>query len=113
MSDASKQSECNAVLANERTYAAWIRTGLAAFVTGLGAEKFLGGVIPDPFIRITSMAMFSCSILFFILALWRFRHVAGHLVSERVLGAPLPVLVVVTMMLVIVVSLALLGVWIR
>lgn len=112
MSDSSKQSECNAILANERTYAAWVRTGLAAFVTGLGVEKFLGGVIPDPFIRITAIVMFFCSILFFTLSLWRFKHVAGHLASEKVYGAPLPILAVITLMLVIVVMLSLFGIWI-
>ncbi len=34
------------VLANERTYQAWIRTGLSIFVTGLGVAKFLKGEMP-------------------------------------------------------------------
>ena len=35
------------VLANERTYAAWIRTGLAALVTGVATEHILIEVYPS------------------------------------------------------------------
>ncbi len=35
------------VLANERTYAAWIRTGLGAMVAGLAIEHLLNEVHPS------------------------------------------------------------------
>ena len=34
------------VLANERTYQAWLRTGLTALVSGLGVAKFLKDMMP-------------------------------------------------------------------
>lgn len=35
------------VLANERTYAAWLRTGIAALAAGLAIEKFMVQVLPE------------------------------------------------------------------
>jgi putative membrane protein len=35
------------LFAAERTYAAWVRTGLAALASGVGAKKLLEGVIPE------------------------------------------------------------------
>jgi putative membrane protein len=35
------------VLAAERTYAAWVRTGLMSLAAGVGAKKTLGGVLPE------------------------------------------------------------------
>jgi len=35
------------LLAAERTYAAWLRTALAALVTGVGSRAFLENVVPD------------------------------------------------------------------
>ena len=34
------------VLAAERTYAAWVRTGLAALVAGGGAKALMSGILP-------------------------------------------------------------------
>lgn len=36
-----------AVLAAERTYAAWVRTGLTALAAGVGAKAVLGEVLPE------------------------------------------------------------------
>ena len=35
------------VYAAERTYAAWVRTGLSSMASGVGAKKLLEGVIPE------------------------------------------------------------------
>jgi putative membrane protein len=35
------------VFAAERTYAAWVRTGLAALASGVGAKQLLESVIPE------------------------------------------------------------------
>lgn len=99
------------VLANERTYAAWVRTGLASLATGLGIEKFLGEVIPDPVIRAISMSLFSFSILAFILGAWRYVHIESLLPSSKVTGAPVPLLLLLTILLVLVTLLAMIGVW--
>ncbi len=103
--------DCTTVLANERTYAAWVRTGLASFATGLGVERFLGGVIPDPVIRAISMSLFSFSILTFILGALRYVHVEALIPSSKATGAPVPLLLLLTIVLVSVTLLAMIGVW--
>src|SRR3954471_8161975 len=35
------------VLAAERTYAAWVRTGLVSLAAGVGAKTSLGSVLPE------------------------------------------------------------------
>ena len=35
------------VLAAERTYAAWVRSGLVSLVAGVGAKASLGSVLPE------------------------------------------------------------------
>lgn len=106
-----ERKERQSVLANERTYAAWVRTGLTALATGLGVERFLGGVIPDPFIRVTSMTLLSFSIFSFILGSWRYHHVGSRLKSEEVTGAPTQLLVFLSVVLAFISLLAMIGVW--
>ena len=62
------------VLANERTYAAWIRTGLASLATGLAIVKFLAEVLPVWSIRLIAMILIGFSVIAFLLAAWRYRH---------------------------------------
>ena len=75
------------VLANERTYAAWIRTGLAALAAGLGIAKFMTGLIPLWSILIIAAVLIGFSSVAFLLAAWRYRHVhikVSHLEVEAV-----------------------------
>jgi len=103
--------ELTSVLANERTYAAWIRTGLTSFAAGLGVEKFIHGVIPDITVRIISMAFFLCSALFFFLAAWRYQHVGSRMKTTNIAGASEIFLFLISVLLLIVVFLTALGVW--
>jgi len=56
------------VLANERTYAAWIRTGLAALAAGLGIAKFMTGLMPLWSILIIAAVLIGFSSVAFLLA---------------------------------------------
>ncbi len=62
------------VLANERTYTAWIRTGLAALAAGLGIAKFMTYLLPLWGIRIIAAVLIVFSALAFLLAAWRYGH---------------------------------------
>jgi len=62
------------VLANERTFAAWIRTGLAALVGGLAVERILLDVHPAWLIRGVAVALILFSAGAFLLAAWRYAH---------------------------------------
>jgi len=105
--------ERTSVLANERTYAAWLRTGLTAFAAALAMEKFLGGTIPSHFIRFCSMVFLAMSALCFFLAAWRYKHVENRMVSASVSGAPVSLLCVLSGLLMITSILAIFGLWIK
>ena len=62
------------VLANERTFQAWIRTGLAALVSGLGVAKFLRDVMPLSMLLILVSVLILFSMLAFLLSAWRYSH---------------------------------------
>lgn len=62
------------VLANERTYQAWLRTGLAAFAAGLGIAKFLKGTMPLWILLTITTILILFSVMAFINAAWRYCH---------------------------------------
>ncbi|HEX6010250.1 MAG TPA: DUF202 domain-containing protein [Geminicoccaceae bacterium] len=59
------------VLAAERTYAAWVCTGLAALASGIGAKKLLEGVIPEWAILAVGSVLILFSAFSFGAAVWR------------------------------------------
>jgi len=67
------------VLANERTFAAWIRTGLAALVGGLAVERIFLGVHPAWLIRFVAVILILFSAGAFLLAVWRYAHLGIRL----------------------------------
>jgi putative membrane protein len=69
------------VLANERTFQAWIRTGLAALVSGLGVAKFLQDTMPLAVLLIVVSILILFSALAFLLSAWRYSHL--HLRIEH------------------------------
>jgi putative membrane protein len=99
------------VLAAERTYAAWVRTGLTALIAGVGAKASLGSVLPEWAIlfNATLLVLFSA---FFAAAVWREER-PGHDAPRRsdVRRLPRAVLVLVNGGLLLVALGALLGVW--
>jgi inner membrane protein YidH len=108
-----ESSERTSVLANERTYAAWLRTGLTALAAGLGIEKFLadGSVIPSELTRTISVTLIATSGFCFYLAAWRYQHVGMRMVSSHVSGAPISFMVFLSFVLVMTSVLALIGIW--
>lgn len=108
-----ESSERTSVLANERTYAAWLRTGLTALAAGLGIEKFLGdgSVIPNELTRTISLVLLVTSGLCFFLAAWRYQHVGVRMVSTHVSGAPITLMTFISALLIIASVIALVGIW--
>jgi len=104
--------ELTSVLANERTFAAWTRTGLTALVTGLAVAKFLHGVLPEKFIPVIATILFFCSAIFFALAAWRYSHVGSRMKTTKVAGASTIMLIVLATLLGIVSVAAVIGIWI-
>ncbi len=66
------------ILANERTYQAWLRTGMAGFGAGLGIVKFMKGFMPSWIIIIIVNLLILFSAAAFLQAAWRYSHLHVH-----------------------------------
>jgi putative membrane protein len=78
------------LLANERTFAAWLRTALAVAAVGLAAAHFLAPEV-DPAIRFAIGAVFvAVGILIILLGAWRFAIVNRDLAPSGSLRTPMP-----------------------
>ncbi len=97
--DHQVHKELTSVLANERTYAAWVRTGLTTLATGLVVAKFLNGVLPEKLIPVIAFLLFFCSFSFFTIATWRYSHVGTRLPAVRIAGASTRILFILTLIL--------------
>jgi putative membrane protein len=100
------------VLAAERTYAAWVRTGLVALAAGVGAKTSLGNVLPEWAILFNATLLALFSGFCFAVAVWRELR-PGHDAPRRsdVWRIPPTLLVVVNGGLLLVALGALLGIW--
>ena len=76
------------VLANERTFAAWIRTGLAALVGGLAVEHILADGESGGIMHAIAAALIVFSALSFLLASWRYAHLGIRLEALDVRTIP-------------------------
>ncbi len=77
------------ILANERTFQAWIRTGLSAFAAGLGVSRFLPGILPLWMLLSISSALILLAIGAFYLAAWRYGHLHMRMTRLEVEATPL------------------------
>lgn len=100
------------VLAAERTYAAWVRTGLVSLVAGVGAKASLGNVLPDWAILFNATLLVLFSGFCFAVAVWRDLR-PGHDAPQRsdVWRLPRALMAVVNGGLPLVSLGALMGVW--
>ena len=73
--DANSLALDRTILANERTYQAWIRTGLSSGAAGLGLAKFLQDAIPVWILLSIASVLILFSALAFWIAAWRYSHV--------------------------------------
>lgn len=99
------------VLANERTYAAWIRTGLTALAAGVAIEKFMVDAMPGWTIRSIAIILIVYSVAAFVMAAWRYSHLGIKLVHIDVKAVPAAVTTGASALLVVCSLLALAGLW--
>jgi len=104
-------AEDRIVLANEQTYTAWVRTGLAALATGVGFERFLSGAMPDWTIRAMAIILILFSACAFFLAIWHYTHLGLRLQNADIKILPIRILVALTAALGLTVTLALAGLY--
>ena len=102
--------ELTSILANERTYAAWIRTALATFVTGLAVIKIFNDLLTGFSALLIALILFFCSLAFFLLAAWRYQHVGQRLITERMVGASPTLLTLLSLLLAVAMFIAAVGI---
>jgi putative membrane protein len=111
--DAARRTELAAdrtVLAIERTYATWVRLGLAALASGAGARRLLAGALPDWSVRLIGSALVLFSVFAFAAAVWRELHPGLRATPDTPRIPPL-VLIGANAVLACVAVLALISVW--
>lgn len=99
------------VLANERTYQAWLRTGLSALVTGLGVARFLRDELSVWMLLAIATIMIFLSAVAFLQAAWRYTHLHVRMAHLDVDATPAWMVKVISVFLVGCSGLALVGVW--
>ncbi len=76
------------VLANERTFQAWIRTGLAALASGLGIAKFFSESLPLWMLLTIATILITISMGAFLLASWRYNTLHFRMQELDVAATP-------------------------
>lgn len=99
------------VLANERTYAAWVRTGLVSLASGLGADQLLARYVSKWMALGTVSILVLFSAFCFVAGVWRHLFPGATPPEPNVRRMPTLVLVAVNGFLAIVAAAALVAVW--
>lgn len=98
------------ILAAERTYAAWMRTGLTALASGVGARALLASVAPDWTAVLAGVVLCAFSAFCFVAAVWRELHPSFRATQPEPRRLPAWLLIAVNGALVVVALTALVGV---
>ncbi|NHZ69884.1 MAG: DUF202 domain-containing protein [Thermotogales bacterium] len=99
------------VLANERTYTAWIRTGLTSLVTGLGIARFLSDSMPIWGTHTIAAILILFSAAAFFLAAWRYEHLHVGIAHLDVKMIPVATVKLSSFILMSCSLIALIGLW--
>jgi inner membrane protein YidH len=99
------------ILAAERTYASWVRTGLFALASGIGARALLTGVLPEWLILADASLLIAFSAFCFGAAIWRHLNPGPPPPRPDVRQIPHGMLIGVNTFLALVSLAALVGIW--
>ena len=99
------------IFAAERTYAAWVRTGLVSLASGVGANKLLAGVVWPSMIIATGSVLVLFSAFCFVAGVWRSLDPGTWPPHPDARELPRFLLVVVNCFLTLVAVAALTGIW--
>jgi putative membrane protein len=83
-------------LAKERTFAAWLRTGLGATIAGVGLVKLLPDVSPDWLVQAMGFLLVITGMAIFILGYRTYHNVIKKLEKEGFEGLPSRSMVILT-----------------
>ena len=101
------------MLAAERTYAAWMRTGFAAMASGIGAGALLKDVVPTWVAFATSVMLVLFAQFSFVAAVWREVDQGVPPPRPDVRRLPAWVMIGFSGFLVLVAAAVLIGLWTR
>jgi len=88
------------VLANERTYQAWLRTGLASLVSGLGVAKYLTDLMPSWILMTIASLLILFGAMAFMQAAWRYSHIHVRMAHLDIDAMPMWIATAVSILLV-------------
>ena len=80
------------LLAEQRTYSAWIRTGLAAAATGFAVFKLLGDEKTENVSRLVAVVLIVAGAVMFVVAFWAYRGALAKLNAGVSGGVPVWIL---------------------
>jgi len=89
------------LMAEERTFSAWVRTGLTSIATGLGIAKLLPTAEPQWLIRSLGMILVVVGGLAFAFAFWGYKRGSKHWGGALPRAVPLWMIGGFTMLLVV------------
>ena len=81
-------AEDRTALANERTYSAWLRTGLGALAAGAAFERLLGRQMPPLVVKGAAAALIVSAVAMFWIAWWRYTHLGPSLRAADIRRMP-------------------------
>ncbi len=99
-------------LASERTYASWVRTGLASLAAALGIAKFIDNTVPTWTVRAIASLLILLAVLSFIMAAWRYTGLCKKLKNLDIALIPHQIVLLISGFLVICSGFSLLAIWI-
>ena len=85
-------------MAEERTFSAWVRTGLTSVASGLGIVKLIPAAQSDPLVLALGMILTLCGGVAFFFGFWGYRHGAKHWHKAHSRAVPLAWIAVLTAM---------------
>ena len=98
-------------LASERTYAAWVRTGLASLAAALGVAKFIDHTIPVWAVRTIAVLLVLLATFSFLLAAWRYTGLCKKLKNLDITLIPHQIVLLISGFLVVCSGFSLLAIW--
>ena len=108
---AASKSDVSPLPPAERTYAAWVRTGLVSLASGVGAKSLLSHLLPGWLIGLTGSVLVLFSAFCFGAAVWRQLKPGPPPPEPDARQLPAPLLLLVNGFLVLVALASLVGIW--
>ena len=99
--DRTEWAHRRTLLAKERTFAGWVRTGLAAIAVGFGAAQLLVDLEPRWLVLSASMALVVLGASAIGMGFWSYRETLRRLEREGVRGMPMWLIGTFTVLLVL------------